>query len=312
MRTQGATRLLLSEEAARRAARHGGGTPNLQELAMTSTEPLHVVTGAGGAIGFECARRIGHRGPLLLVDRDPERLAAATARLTLDGFVVERQAARDLSRPGEALALAGMLGDRPLGALVHAAGVGASAAGGRTVFDGNLLTADALLRAFLPSAREGSVAVCVTSVAAQTPVGERVARLLDDLDHPALFDALLSATDGEVVHPHVAYALAQRGIVRLCRRASALWGEAGARVVSVSAGLLDTADTRARLNDDARLRAVADGAPLRRLGSPREVAATVDWLVSPQASYVTGTDVVVDGGATAAAEEAALSGRAAA
>jgi NAD(P)-dependent dehydrogenase (short-subunit alcohol dehydrogenase family) len=279
---------------------------------MTSTEPIHVVTGAGGAIGFECARRVGHRGPLLLADRDPERLASATARLTLDGFVVEHQVARDLSRPGEALALAGRIGDRPLGALVHAAGLSSSAAGGRTVFDTNLLTTDALLRAFLPSARRGSVAVLVASIAGHAPLSDRVARLLDDLDHPALFDALLAATDGEIVHPHVAYQLAHAGVIRLCRRAAALWGEQGGRVVSVSPGIVDTAASRASLNDDARLRRLVDGAALGRLGNPREIAAVVDWLVSPEASYVTGSDVVVDGGVSAAAEEAELlAGRAA-
>lgn len=279
---------------------------------MTSTQPIHVVTGAGGAIGFECARRVGHRGPLLLADRDPEALANATARLTLDGFVVEHQVARDLSRPGEALALAGKLGDRPLASLVHAAGLSPSAAGGRTVFDVNLRTTDALLRAFLPSARAGSVAVCVASIAGHAQVSDRVLRLLDDLDHPAQFDALLAATDGEIVHPHVAYQLAHVGVIRLCRRAATLWGEQGGRVVSVSPGIVDTADSRASLNDDARLRRLLDGAALGRLGNPREVAAAVDWLVSPEASYVTGSDVVVDGGVSAAAEEdGLLSGRAA-
>lgn len=278
---------------------------------MTSTEPLNVVTGAGGAIGFECARRVGRRGPLLLADRDADRLAAATARLTLDGFVVERQVARDLSERGEALALAGMLGDRPLGALVHAAGLSPSGAGGRTVFNVNLLTAHALLRAFLPSAQEGSVAVCVGSIANQVPVSDRVAALLEDVDQPELFDALLAATDGEIVHPHVAYRLAHVGLTRLCRRAATLWGTVGARVVSVSPGPVDTAGSRAQLHSDPDLRELVDNAALRRLGNPREIAAVVDWLVSPEASYVTGSDVVVDGGLIAGAEElAALSGRA--
>lgn len=279
---------------------------------MTTSEPLHVVTGASGGIGLECARRIGRRGPLVLADREPEPLAAVADRLVADGYEVERTVCGDLADPGEALALAGALRDRPLGALVHAAGLSPSTADGRTIFDVNLLGTDALLRAFQPYAVAGSVAVCIASIGGHRLTGAeqlredpRVLRLLDDPDHPALFDTLLAVTNGAIVHPHVAYALSRLAVIRLCRRQARSWGEAGARIVSVSPGVVDTPMGRAELLLEPTARGLVTGSALRRLGYPREVAAAVDWLASPEASYVTGTDLVVDGGAIAGVERAA-------
>lgn len=279
---------------------------------MSTSAPLHVVTGAAGGIGLECARRLGRRGPLILADREREPLAAVAGRLLADGYAIEELIAGDLADPGEALALAAALRDRPLGTLVHAAGLSPSMADGRTIVDVNLIGTDALLRAFLPYASTGSVAICVASIAghqaraaSEHATSPRVLALLDDPDHPALFDTLLAATNGAIVHPQVAYALSKLGVLRLVRRQADLWGEAGARLVSVSPGLIDTPMGRAEIAQDPSVRALAAHAALRRLGGPREVAAAVDWLASPEASYVTGIDLIVDGGATAAAERAA-------
>ena len=64
----------------------------------------------------------------------------------------------------------------------------------------------------------------------------------------------------------------------------------GIRSNSVSPGVIDTDLTPPELRD------VGKRAPLGRIGQPDEVAATVSWLVSPEASFVTGTDITVSGG----------------
>ena len=68
------------------------------------------------------------------------------------------------------------------------------------------------------------------------------------------------------------------------------------RVVNVAPGAIVTPINAFVLDDPEATHAVVDEIPLGRMGEPREIAAAVAWLASDQASYVTGTTVVIDGG----------------
>ena len=70
----------------------------------------------------------------------------------------------------------------------------------------------------------------------------------------------------------------------------------GIRVVSVSPGAIDTPLVRATLDAQGGERELANRHPLGRLGQPEEIAAAVLWLSSCDASFITGTDLAVDGG----------------
>jgi NAD(P)-dependent dehydrogenase (short-subunit alcohol dehydrogenase family) len=64
----------------------------------------------------------------------------------------------------------------------------------------------------------------------------------------------------------------------------------GIRSNSVSPGVIDTAMVY------PEVRSLAEQTPLGRMGQPGEIAATVSWLISPEASYVTGSNIEVSGG----------------
>ena len=70
----------------------------------------------------------------------------------------------------------------------------------------------------------------------------------------------------------------------------------GIRVVSVSPGAIDTPLVRASLAAQGGAKALANRHPIGRIGRAEEVAAAVLWLSSAEASFVTGTDLEVDGG----------------
>jgi NAD(P)-dependent dehydrogenase (short-subunit alcohol dehydrogenase family) len=70
----------------------------------------------------------------------------------------------------------------------------------------------------------------------------------------------------------------------------------GIRVVSVSPGAIDTPLVRASLEAQGGVEALANRHPIGRIGRPEEVAAAVLWLASDAASFITGTDLEVDGG----------------
>ncbi|MFA5663498.1 3-oxoacyl-ACP reductase FabG [Castellaniella sp.] len=90
------------------------------------------------------------------------------------------------------------------------------------------------------------------------------------------------------------YAASKAGVAGLSRSLAAELGSRGITVNCVAPGFIDTDMTRAL--SDAQTAAILQQIPLGRLGSPAEVASAVAWLASPQAAYVTGTTVHVNGG----------------
>ena len=110
---------------------------------------------------------------------------------------------------------------------------------------------------------------------------------------------------GLVAGPRAAgYAATKAAVVNLTRALAIDHGPEGVRVNCVCPGDVDTPLLRGELRQLGRdvvegLEASAAARPLRRLGTPDEVAAAVAWLSSPEAANVTGTTLVVDGGGLA-------------
>jgi len=103
----------------------------------------------------------------------------------------------------------------------------------------------------------------------------------------------------------VVYAATKAGVIAAVRTLSLEVGKDNIRVVSISPGTIDTPMLNRDLEDmdtessEEFLQQVNDANALGRVGRPEEVGDTVVWLASPMASYITGTDIVVDGGFTA-------------
>jgi NAD(P)-dependent dehydrogenase (short-subunit alcohol dehydrogenase family) len=97
-----------------------------------------------------------------------------------------------------------------------------------------------------------------------------------------------------VVGPH--YAASKAGLLSLTRRAAAALAPAGVTVNAVVPGTIDGETVRELAGE--QLDALAAEAALGRLAEPGEIAALAAWLVSDEASYVTGSVLVADGGAS--------------
>jgi len=121
----------------------------------------------------------------------------------------------------------------------------------------------------------------------------------------AAFESLRASGDGRVVivssasaetglPGQVAYTAAKAGLVGMARTLAAEWGGHGIRCNVVMPGLIATPKVLA-LPETAR-KALSDALPLGRIGDPAELAATVAFLLSPAAAYITGTVIRVDGG----------------
>lgn len=109
----------------------------------------------------------------------------------------------------------------------------------------------------------------------------------------------VSSTSGLVGRPQSAvYGASKAGIIQLTRMLAVEWAPHGIRVNAIAPASTLT-PTRKSLSDPAKRDAFLNRIPLRRFGTPEEMAAAIVYLASPDGSFITGQTLVLDGGLTA-------------
>jgi NAD(P)-dependent dehydrogenase (short-subunit alcohol dehydrogenase family) len=253
----------------------------------------NVVIGAASGMGAAAAALLAPRGPLIVADRDLEATREAAAALGPD----VQSVACDITDAAQVDALVRAIGR--LGGLVLTAGLSPTMAPGRRIYDVNLVSTARLLAALEPTLVAGSAAVCFASIAGHAvPAVAPLTDVLDDPLSPGFFDAL-AALGIDPDQPETAYALSKLGVLRLVRRLAPSWGARGARIVSISPGIIDTPMGQLEAEHQPLMAKMVADSPLARSARPEEVAGVAAFLVSDVASYMTGCDVLVDGGMVA-------------
>jgi NAD(P)-dependent dehydrogenase (short-subunit alcohol dehydrogenase family) len=265
---------------------------------MTDGAGVTVVTGAARGMGRASAQRLAADGHALIVadiDTALDETAAELARA--HGVAVEAYHC-DISDRAAVAGLAERVGATgSLRALVHAAGVSPTMGDWRRMFQIDLVGTALVVDALRPLARAGSVAVCLASSAAHmipAPTDPAADAVFDDALAPDFLERLASTYDG--ADPGLAYGSAKRAVIRLVGRESVAWGRLGARICSISPGTIDTPMGQQEMAGQPFMATMLEHTPLARVGRAEEIANVVAFLISPEASYMTGCDLLVDGG----------------
>ena len=275
---------------------------------MSNSRPIAIVTGACGGMGQAVARALGTAHRLVLSDLDEGRTAAFAESLLREGHEVAAIHHGDLAGRAACAALVGKaVAAGGLRTIAHTAGVSPATGTWQAIIGANLVSTEYLFQEIEASGVSGLAAVVIASMAGHMRP--------DDAAIDALFDAPLAAgllDKAELaMAPHVdpadqfglgsvAYGYTKAATIRMVRARSTAWARAGNRILSISPGTIRTPMGLTEANSNPAAKAVVDATPLGRWGSVLDIAQLVAFLTSDQASFITGTDILIDGGVTAA------------
>jgi NAD(P)-dependent dehydrogenase (short-subunit alcohol dehydrogenase family) len=258
-----------------------------------------VVIGTGG-MGLAIARRLAAGRRLLLADYSDTSLEAAVSVLRGEGQLVEGHTV-DVSDRGAVEKLAGAAGAAGhIDAVIHTAGVSPVMATSKQIYDVDLLGTAHIIDAFLIVATPGTSLVCIASMAGH------FTSLPADLERHLATAPTDQLLQHEGIDPQAppgrAYTMAKRGNQLRVQAAAHAWGGKGARLNTISPGVISTPMGAQELQGPtgAYIQSMVDLSGTRRMGTPDDIAAAAAFLVGPDSSFITGNDILVDGGAIAA------------
>ncbi len=258
-----------------------------------------VIIGSGG-LGLAAARRIGSGRHIIVADLPGERLDFAAELLTSTGHQFTPWPT-DSSDPAAVASLAAEAQRHgQIRTIVHTAGISPGQGSAADVLRVNLYGTALVLDAFLPTAEQGTVIICIASQGGyRNAVSAETERLLAHTPTEELL--ALEVLDPAKFTGEEAYAVSKRATHVRVAAHSIQWAARGARAVTVSPGFTITPQSLLEFNgpNGELIRNVVLARPGSRLGTPDDIAGVIEFLASPAGSFINGTDILADGGAIA-------------
>jgi NAD(P)-dependent dehydrogenase (short-subunit alcohol dehydrogenase family) len=271
---------------------------------MSTSEATEIVVVIGaGAIGQAIARRVGVGATIVLADVNDDTAEAAAGTLQAAGFQIST-AQVDVSSPESVNRLTTTAAE--LGTvthLIHTAGLSPAQASPQAIIAVDLVGVAHVLEEFGRVIGAGGSGVVIASQAGHMLPPLRPEQHEALARTPAAELARLPFLQADVVtNSGAAYALAKRANIVRVQAASVEWGDRGARLNSLSPGIIMTPLAMDELNSPAgdayqrMIRASAAG----RVGTPDEIGSAAAFLMGRDGSFITGADLLIDGGVIAA------------
>lgn len=260
-----------------------------------------VVVGAG-LIGQAIARRVASGKRVLLADVRQENADAAAQVLADAGFEVSTAVVDVSSRESVHALVETATGLGEVTGVIHAAGVSASQASIEQILRVDLYGTALVLEEFGRVIAAAGAAVVISSQS-----GHRLPALTAEQDRLLATTPVDELLDLPMLQPDQlsdglhAYQVSKRANGLRVRAEAVRWGERGARVNAISPGIVITPLARDELNgaNGAGYRRMIELAPAGRAGTPDEIGTVGELLLTERGAFITGSDILIDGGGTA-------------
>lgn len=263
-------------------------------MKMNTEKKLIVITGGAGGIGQACARSFKNH-PLVITDYSQDQVDKTVATLSKEGYDAIGISC-DITDKKDIEKLIQFVNDNgSLKALIHTAGVSGTEKNLKKLYTIDLVATELLVDAFHALAEKDTVAVLLSSMMAHAvPPSEKYDEALANPQASDSFDIVSKYANND---SDTLYNFVKRGVQLLTHKHVNAWGERGARIVSVSPGVIETPMAlKAAEEHPERMKLIKEATPLKRNGQPEDIADVVSFLVSDAARFITGTDILVDGG----------------
>lgn len=263
-------------------------------------------------MGLACAKILGRDHQLIICDISQEKLTQAANELKSLGIqcatrvcdITDQQAVQQLFHDAAKMTEQKGAGEGTLRCVVHTAGISPQMADPLTILRVNTLGTIHITEAALALAGPGFALVNVASMAGHLlpniMIPTRAFRLAftnqTKFIHKLLFPCQLMPKP--LYRNGLAYAISKTFVIWYCKRMAGKFGDRNARILSVSPGSFDT--QMGRLEEKSGSADMLENAALKRFGKVEEIAELLAFCASDKASYLTGTDILCDGGVVAA------------
>lgn len=253
-----------------------------------------VITGAAGGIGRSCAYAMRDY-KLVVTDYSQDVVDKLVTELRSEGIdalghaadITDRQSIEDLKNHA--------LRQGNFKAVIHTAGVSGATKDIKRVFDINLKATDTIIDVFHDISRKDSVIVLIASMMGHSvPPNPVYDEALRNPNKKGAFSIVEPFVDN---NSDLMYNFTKRGVLLLCEDNVMRFGNMGARIVTISPGVVFSPMVKQAWNDHPEImEAQRRMTPAGRYGVPEDIAEVAKFLISDAADFITGTDIMVDGG----------------
>lgn len=263
---------------------------------------ISVITGGAGGMGKAIARELGKDSALLIGDVNPKKLAEAKAQLEETGYEVYtfELDVTDEAEVKQFAEYASSLGC--IKNVIHTAGVSPALCSAEMIYKVNCIGTVNVTCAFYECMTSGSVYINFGSVAAyQTDTDPLWIEAYEKWDQPEFFTELMKFCEGfefdEFLMAGQAYAISKRFVIYFTQKNIERFLGKGVRILSVSPGSYLTPMHQALIDNQPDMAEdQIDLIPTGRWGHPFEMGALISFLCSGGAGYISGVDILADGG----------------